>query len=118
MPTPTIKRMGKATGPAFVDNVTNASPVKKSNLPMLILMTVGGVAALWILRTKSNYASNTAGATTQPAVSIDGGRAPDQSTIDNLTASVLAMQGLVAINPDIPAGGASTPLTTIATGNA
>ena len=111
-----IKRMGKATGPAFVDNLTNASPVKKSNLPMLILVAVGGVAVIWILRSKSNMASNTAGATTQPAVSISGGNAPDQSTIDNLTASVLAMQGLVAINPTTPAGGASTPLTPTPTG--
>ncbi len=111
MPTPTISKMGKVKGPAFVDNISNASPAKKSNLPMLILLAVGGVAALWILRTKSNFASNTAGATTQPAVSINGGNAPDQSTIDNLTASVLAMQGLVTINPTAPAGGASTPIT-------
>jgi hypothetical protein len=103
--------MGKVKGPAFVDNISNASPAKQSNLPMLILLAVGGVAALWILRSRSNFASNTAGATTQPAVSISGGNAPDQSTIDNLTASVLAMQGLVAINPNTPAGGASTPIT-------
>jgi hypothetical protein len=103
--------MGKVKGPAFVDNLTNASPIKQSNLPMLILTAIGGVALLWIMRSKSNFASNTAGATTQPAVSISGGNAPDQSTIDNLTASVLAMQGLVAINPNTPAGGASTPIT-------
>ena len=116
MPTPTISKMGKVKGPAFVDNLTNASPIKQSNLPMLILTAIGGVALLWIMRSKSNFASNTAGATTQPAVSISGGNAPDQSTIDNLTASVLAMQGLVAINPVTPAGGTSTPLTTVATG--
>src|ERR1035437_3875969 len=112
----TISKMGKVKGPAFVDNISNAGPVKKSNLPMLILLVVGGIAAIWVLRTKSNMASNTAGSTTQPAVSINGGNAPDQSTIDNLTASVLAMQGLVAINLVTPAGGTSTPLTTVATG--
>src|SRR5450759_1831711 len=112
----TISKMGKVKGPAFVDNISNAGPIKKSNLPMLILLAVGGVAALWILRSKSNSAATHAGSTTKPAVSIDGGRAPDQSTIDNLTASVLAMQGLVAINPNTPSGGASTPLTSIATG--
>jgi|PersoiStandDraft_1058852.scaffolds.fasta_scaffold109617_2 hypothetical protein len=118
MPTPTITRMGKAKGPAFVDNLSNAGPTKKSNLPMLILLAVGGVAAIWVLRSKSNSASNHAGSTTQPAVSISGGNAPDQSTIDNLTASVLAMQGLVAINPNTPSGGASTPITPSPSGTA
>ncbi len=113
MPTPTIKRMGKAKGPAFVDNLTKASPVKKQNLPMLLLIVAGGVGVLWILRSKSNFAANTAGSTTNPAVSINGGSAPDQSTIDNLTASVLALQGQVTNNPSVPSGGASTPVTTI-----
>src|SRR5487761_1021968 len=105
MPTPTITKMGKTKGPAFVDNLTNASPVKKQNLPMLLLIIAGGVGVLWILRTKSNFASNTAGSTTNPAVSINGGSAPDQSTIDNLTASVLALQGQVTNNPSVPGSG-------------
>src|SRR5487761_2537623 len=113
MPTPTITKMGKAKGPAFVDNLTNASPVKKQNLPMLLLIIAGGVGVLWILRTKSNFASNTAGRTTNPALSINGGNAPDQSTIDNLTASILALQGQVTNNPSVPGGGASTPITTV-----
>jgi hypothetical protein len=104
--------MGKAKGPAFVDNLTKASPVKKQNLPMLLLIVAGGVGILWILRSKSNFAANTAGSTTNPAVSINGGNAPDQSTIDNLTASVLALQGLQSNNSSIPSGGASTPITT------
>src|ERR1019366_5366620 len=100
MPTPTIKRMGKVKGPAFVDNLTKASPVKKKNAPVLILIVAGGVGVIWYLRSHSS--ANTVGSTTNPAVSINGGNAPDQSTIDNLTASVLALQGQVANNPSVP----------------
>src|ERR1035437_11154135 len=106
---PAITKMGKAKGPAFVDNLTKASPVKKKNAPVLILIVAGGVGVIWYLRSHSS--ANTVGSTTNPAVSINGGNAPDQSTIDNLTASVLALQGLQNGNTTVPAGGTSTPIT-------
>src|ERR1035437_1117395 len=106
---PTIKKLGKVASSPF-GALTKSSPAKKSNKLILILIVVGGVAAIWYLRNHSS--ANTVGSsTTNPAVSINGGTAPDQSTIDNLTASVLALQGQVANNSAVPSGGTSTPVT-------
>jgi hypothetical protein len=106
----TIKKMGKVAASPF-GALTKAGPAKKSNKLVLVLIVVGGVGIIWYLRTHSS--ANTVGkSTTDAAVSINGGSAPDQSTIDNLTASVLALQGQVTNNPSVPGGGTSTPITT------
>src|ERR1035437_2850463 len=106
---PTIKKLGKVAASPF-GALTKSTPAKKNNKPILILIVVGGVAVIWYLRNHSS--ANTVGSsTTNPAVSINGGNAPDQSTIDNLTASILAVQGQVANNSSIPSGGTSTPIT-------
>src|ERR1035437_10078449 len=105
----TIKKMGKVAASPF-GALTKGTTAKPNNKPILILIVVGGVAAIWYLRNHSS--SNTVGSsTTNPAVSINGGTAPDQSTIDNLTASILALQGQVTNNSSIPSGGTSTPIT-------
>ena len=106
----TIKKMGKAAASPF-GALTKSTPEKKSKLPILILIVVGGVVVIWYLRNHSS--ANTVGkSTTNPAVSINGGSAPDQSQIDNLTAAVLALQGLQPGNSSVPSGGTSTPITT------
>ena len=111
---PAIKKMGRAKAPNFVDNLSNASPVKKSTLPILVLIVLGGAAVIWYFYTKSNSAANTAGSSTGSAVTVGAGASGsgvDQSSIDNLTQAVLAMQGQVANNSSTPAGGPSTPVT-------
>src|ERR1035437_8062328 len=107
---PTIKHMGKVAASPF-GALTKSSPAKKNNKPILILIVVGGVAVIWYLRNHSSANTVGSSSTTSPAVSINGGTAPDQSTIDNLTASVLALQGQVTNNSAIPSGGTSTPVT-------
>lgn len=111
----TIKKLGKVASSPF-GALTKSTPAKKNNKPILILIVVGGVAVIWYLRTHSS--ANTVGkSTTSAAVSINGGSAPDQSQIDNLTASILAMQGLVNVPSTNPGGGASTPITPTPIGN-
>src|ERR1035437_9252595 len=106
----TIKKMGKVAASPF-GALTKGPAAKPNHKPVLILIVVGGVAVIWYLRNHSS--ANTVGkTTTSAAVSINGGNAPDQSTIDNLTASVLALQGQVTNNPTSPGGGTSTPITT------
>jgi hypothetical protein len=110
MPSP-IKKMGKAAASPF-GALTKSTPAKPNNKPILILIVVGGVVAIWYLRNHSS--ANTVGkSTTGAAVSINGGSAPDQSQIDNLTAGVLALQGLQHVASPSPSGGTSTPQTAV-----
>lgn len=106
MPNSPITLKGKAKGQGFVDNLSKESPVKKSNVPAILGIVLVGVAVILFLKSRNN-----ATVSTGPVVSINGGNAPDQSQIDNLTAGVLALQGLVHVPSTSPSGGTGTPIT-------
>jgi hypothetical protein len=64
-------------------------------------LVVFGVGFVMMMRAR-DY-----GTSTGPALTLTASAAPDQSTIDNLTASILALS---AGHSSIPSGGASTPI--------
>lgn len=102
------KIMGKVKVSPFSGTSTpsSGSPTTsrlKRNLPVLLALLLVGVAIILFLRSRS---AGRAGA----AVNLISTTAPDQSTIDNLTASILALQGQVHLPSPIPGGGASTPV--------
>jgi len=106
------KIMGKAKSPSFFKGATSTSPTSspiKRNMPVLLALLLIGVAIILFLRSRSSTSS----ASTGPVLSLSGGSAPDQSTIDNLTASILALQGQVHIPSINPGGGTSTPIAPV-----
>lgn len=103
------KIMGKVAVSPFGKTTKSSTPASSSikrNFPVLLALLLLGVAIVLFMRSRS-YSQ------TGPALNLISTTAPDQSAIDNLTASVLAMQGLVTTNPSIPGGGTSTPITPV-----
>lgn len=97
--------MGKVKTSPFSGMKDNtATPAKASNLPFLGALVLVGVAILFFLRAKQPNVQ------TGPLVVLTQSAAPDQSTIDNLTASILAISGQVHTPSPNPTGGASTPI--------
>lgn len=102
------KIMGKVKSPTFFKGEGKSStPAKKSNIPVLLAIVLFGAALILFMRSRSTTVS------TGPAVNLNAGAAPDQSTIDNLAASINALAGQVHTASPIPAGGTSTPITQI-----
>lgn len=94
------KIMGKVKSSPFKSlPSTGGTSTKTSNLPLYGGLVLAGVAAILFLRAGKSQ--------TGPLVVLTQSAAPDQSTIDNLTASINAwgeqLKG--------PPGGASTPQT-------
>lgn len=99
------KIMGKVKQSPFTGSkVPSSTPLKKSNTPALIAIVLLGAALILFLMSRQTQTR------TGPLTVLTQSAAPDQSTIDNLTASILALQGLVYIPSQEPAGGASTPI--------
>ena len=104
MPASVIRKMGKAKQPQFFeDSIQGESkPSPITNLPMMLLLVAVGVGVILFLRSRSS-------AQTGPALTIVQPPLPDQSTIDNLTASIMGLQ------QTLPSGGTSTPIAQVHT---
>jgi hypothetical protein len=86
-----VERKGRAKQPKFFGDEINGdtkSTGTSNQLPALIAIVAAGVALILFLRARS------VGSRTGPLVVLTQSAAPDQSTIDNLTASVLALGAL------------------------
>jgi hypothetical protein len=101
---------GNATSNTFMGKVKSspyagmklqepAPTPKVSPLPVYIALVAVSGLVLMLIRQRSNPAVQTG-----PLVVLDA--VPNQSSIDNLTQSILALSG------QTPTGGVSTPLTT------
>lgn len=103
------KIMGKARSPSFFKSAReqSTSPVKKDNLPILILIVVFGVAGIMIVRSKASGGASGSG----PLLSLSPTGLADQNQINNMTQSILVLAGRVHTASPAPAGGASTPIT-------
>jgi len=77
-----------------------------SNAVLYAGLVLFGAAAIMLMRARSGPPVQTG-----PLAVLTQSAAPDQSTIDNLTESVLAVAGHVYVWGPKPTGGASTPLT-------
>ncbi len=100
-------KMGKVkASPYSVADASGSQPVSKpSNLPVYIGLVAFGVGFIMLMRARSGDVR------TGPLVVLTQSAAPDQSTIDNLTASILAISGQVHVPSPNPTGGTSTPIT-------
>src|SRR3990172_508238 len=97
-------KMGKVkASPYSVADASGSTPApKSSNLPLYMGLVVFGVGFIMLMRARSGDIR------TGPLVVLTQSAAPDQSSIDNLTASILAITAL----SDKPGGGVSTPIST------
>lgn len=97
--------MGKVKSSPFKAVKTTETPAKTSNLPFLGALVLFGISMLFFLRARQPDVR------TGPLVVLTQSAAPDQSTIDNLTASINAIAGQVHSPAATPTGGTSTPIT-------
>ena len=100
--------MGKVSASPF--KTLTSSPSKSndgsSNVVFYGALVLFGAAAIMLMRARSGPPVQTG-----PLAVLTQSAAPDQSTIDNLTESVLAIAGQVYVWGPKPTGGTSTPLT-------
>lgn len=93
--------------PFSVDSLSSAGHETKRRIPGLIMfgsLAVLGVVLVLILRSRSSTQ-------TGPQVTLTQSAAPDQSTIDNLTNSIIALQGQIHLGSATPGGGVASPIT-------
>jgi len=103
MPSTTTK-MGRVSRPQefFATDEIQGDTKPKSNVLVYVLIVVAGAALILYLRSRAG------GARTGPLVVLTSSAAPDQSTIDNLTNSVNALDGVMhpgAFTPPNVSGG-------------
>src|ERR1035437_10029954 len=103
MPNTTTK-MGRVKGSQqfFTGDAVQGDTKPKSNVLVYVLIVVAGAALILYFRNRVNN-----GARTGPLVVLTQSAAPDQSTIDNLTASINAL-GHLPVSPFTPANFVTT----------
>lgn len=92
--------------PYTISNTTSAKPTQHTNV--IIYIVIAFVAAMVIMFVRSGRTISRTG----PLLVLTPPAPPQQSTIDNLTASINALAGQVHTHSPVPTGGASTPITT------